>query len=396
MRHWKIKIAMLVVMAGTFQVARAQVESQPAPQLVQSTRAPAGAGSVLSVAGRITKGATKKEKVTYLGTVTSAAPAALREQLKLPRGAGLVVDSVEAKSAADAAGIKQHDVLERLNDQLLVNTEQFTALLRTMKSGDEVTLAIIHQGERRTLKAKLGEKEIDGGAGEMNLNILTAPDMAAGVDWVILNAAQPGMAAWEGPKAMALPGRALTLVRTIDGQQTTDWSDDDVAITLVRSADAGKTTHVRVNDKKTGKTLYDGNPNDAADPFKDQPQLIEKLKQAEEAAAKHPTPLFLDFAKVNGGAGGGGGGGFFPPMAGARGKVMQWQDADHMLVMRVMGTNKPVYLLALSKKDGRTLFDGPVASDEERKSVPVEVSEQLDMLIAKPDLAREFGAQEKK
>jgi hypothetical protein len=394
MKHWKIKIAMLGAMVGTFDVARAQVEPQPLPPLIQSTRAPAGAGGVLNIAGRINKAATKKEKVTYLGTVTSAAPAALREQLKLPRGAGLVVDSVEAKSAAETAGIKQHDVLEKLNDQLLVNTEQFTALLRTMKSGDEVTLAIIHQGERQVVKAKLGEKEIDTGPGEMNLNILTAPDMAAGVDWVILNAAQPGMAAWEGPKAMALPGRALTLVRTIDGQQTTDWSDDDVAITLVRSADAGKTTHVRINEKKTGKTLYDGNPNDAADPFKDQPQLIEKLKQAEEAAAKHPIRLVMD--RGGAGAGGGGGGVMFAAMGGARGKVMQWQDADHMLVMRVLGANKPVYLLALSKKDGRTLFDGPVASDEERKSVPVEISEQLDMLIAKPDLAKEFGAQEKK
>src|SRR5438046_6449950 len=126
----------------------------------------------------------------------------------------------------------------------------------------------------------------------MNLNLLTAPDLAAGkLDWVILNTAQPGMATWDGPKAMALPGRALTLVRMVNGEQTTDWSDDDVAITLVRSADTGKNAHVRINDKKTGKTLYDGNPNDVADPFKDQPQLIEKLKQAEEAAAKRPTPL---------------------------------------------------------------------------------------------------------
>jgi hypothetical protein len=393
MKHWKIKIAMLGVMAGTFQVARAQVEPQPLPPLPQSARA--GAGSVINFVGRINEAATKKEKATYLGTVTSGAPAALREQLKLPRGAGLVVDSVEAKSPAEVAGIKQHDVLEKLNDQLLVNTEQFTALLRTMKSGDEVTLAIIHQGERKTVKAKLGEKEIDVGAGV--INILGAPDAAAGnLDWVVLNTMQPTIAApWGGGQAMTLPGgRALTLVRTIDGQQTTEWSDDDVAVTLVRSADAGKTTHVRINDKKTGKTLYDGNPNDAADPFKDQPQLIEKLKQAEEAATKQPIRLLMD----RGGAGavGGGGGVMFGAISGARGKVMQWQDADHMLVMRVTGTNKPVYLLALSKKDGRTLFDGPVASDEERKSVPVEVSEQLDMLIAKPDLAKEFGAQEKK
>src|SRR6266536_5454219 len=156
MKHWKIRIAMLGVMAGTFHVVRAQVAPQPVP-LLQSTRAPAGAGGSVAVAGRINQAATKMEKVTYLGTVTSAAPAALREQLKLPRGAGLVVDSVEVKSPAEAAGIKQHDVLEKLNDQLLVNSEQLTALLRSMKSGDDVTLAIIHQGEHRAVKAKLGE-----------------------------------------------------------------------------------------------------------------------------------------------------------------------------------------------------------------------------------------------
>jgi hypothetical protein len=78
-----------------------------------------------------------------------------------------------------------------------------------------------------------------------------------------------------------------------------------------------------------------------------------------------------------------------------RGKVSQWQDGDHIFMMRVMG-NKPIYLLALSKKDGRTLYDGPVMTDEQRKSIPAEVSEQFELLLAHPDQIKEFGAADAK
>jgi hypothetical protein len=57
---------------------------------------------------------------------------------------------------------------------------------------------------------------------------------------------------------------------------------------------------------------------------------------------------------------------------------------------------QPIYLLALSKKDGRTLYDGPVMTDEQRKGVPAEVAEQFEMVAGRPDLAKEFGAAEPK
>jgi hypothetical protein len=57
-----------------------------------------------------------------------------------------------------------------------------------------------------------------------------------------------------------------------------------------------------------------------------------------------------------------------------------------------MAGRSPSYLLALSKKDGHTVFDGPVASDEDRRSVPAEVAEQFQMLCGQPEMAQELGA----
>jgi hypothetical protein len=79
-------------------------------------------------------------------------------------------------------------------------------------------------------------------------------------------------------------------------------------------------------------------------------------------------------------------------IAGDQGKVVRWQDDDHVLILR-RADKKPLYLLALSKKDGRILYDGPVMTDDQRKNVPDEVSEQFEMLLAHPELAREFGAE---
>jgi hypothetical protein len=46
----------------------------------------------------------RTEKGAYLGVSTTPAPQVLRQQLSLPRGVGLVVDSVAPKSPAEQAG----------------------------------------------------------------------------------------------------------------------------------------------------------------------------------------------------------------------------------------------------------------------------------------------------
>jgi len=102
----------------------------------------------------------KPVKGAWLGLTASKPPAALRHQLKLPDGTGLVVDFVQPKSPADQAGIKQYDLLTRLNEQVLVNPEQLAVLVRTFKPNDEIKLAFFREGDQRTQSVTLAETNL--------------------------------------------------------------------------------------------------------------------------------------------------------------------------------------------------------------------------------------------
>ena len=104
-----------------------------------------------------TKG--QRERVAFLGLTTSAADATLRDQLRLPRGVGLVVNGVEANSPAAAAGVQAHDVLTKVDDQWAVNEPQLGVLVRMHKAGEAITLSVVRHGEVQQLKATLTEHE---------------------------------------------------------------------------------------------------------------------------------------------------------------------------------------------------------------------------------------------
>jgi hypothetical protein len=102
----------------------------------------------------------KLEKVAFMGVTTSTASEALRTQVGLPKGIGLVVDYVEANSPADKGGIQVHDVLHKLNDQLLVSPQQLAILVRLYKPQDKVSLTVVRGGKTVQFDAVLGEKEL--------------------------------------------------------------------------------------------------------------------------------------------------------------------------------------------------------------------------------------------
>jgi hypothetical protein len=88
-----------------------------------------------------------------LGLRLSRASAVLRQQLALDRGAGLVVDDVAPSSPSHRAGFRQHDVLVKLDDQLLVLPEQFNALLEAT-AGGACTCHVLRAG--RIVEVPLG------------------------------------------------------------------------------------------------------------------------------------------------------------------------------------------------------------------------------------------------
>jgi membrane-associated protease RseP (regulator of RpoE activity) len=105
-------------------------------------------------------GAPASQKAGFLGVAVSRAEETVREQLKLRTGAGLTVQEVVADSPADKAGLKKHDILEKLDDQLLVNEAQLVSLVRGRQAGDKVSLGIIRQGQPQSVEVTLGEQEV--------------------------------------------------------------------------------------------------------------------------------------------------------------------------------------------------------------------------------------------
>jgi hypothetical protein len=94
------------------------------------------------------------EKVAFLGVSTGPVSPTLAAQLGLTPGAGLVVNQIVP--ASPAAGVLQvHDVLVKLDDQLLIEMNQLAVLVRSHKEGDEVTVTYLRGGKQATAKVKL-------------------------------------------------------------------------------------------------------------------------------------------------------------------------------------------------------------------------------------------------
>jgi hypothetical protein len=97
----------------------------------------------------------KTEKGAFLGVSTSPAPLALLKQLKIKTG--LVIDAIVPGSPADTAGLKPQDIIQKLDDQILLNASQLEGLIRIHNAGDSVTLSLLHEGDHTTATAKLVE-----------------------------------------------------------------------------------------------------------------------------------------------------------------------------------------------------------------------------------------------
>lgn len=83
----------------------------------------------------------------YLGLATDARPEG-----------GLIVTKVGASTPAEQAGLKEGDVIHKLNGEPLAKREDLQALLKEMSAGDEVTFELERGGKNETLTFNLGER----------------------------------------------------------------------------------------------------------------------------------------------------------------------------------------------------------------------------------------------
>jgi Do/DeqQ family serine protease len=136
--------------------------------IVSGNSGPGGEGGFLGIgfaipsntAKHVMEDLIKTGKVSrgYLGVSIKSLNEAFAKQFKVPDTSGALVDEVTAGGPADKAGIKNGDVIRKLNGRTLQDSEQLIASVTDMNPGTEVTLDILRDSKPMTIHLTLGER----------------------------------------------------------------------------------------------------------------------------------------------------------------------------------------------------------------------------------------------
>ncbi len=165
-------IAGAILLASSVLFAQSTPEAAPPPPAPRPMAGDAGAHAMILgeqgstgapksrfFARHMGPGPQEMENVTFLGVETETVSPTLVAQLNLPDNAGLVVRHVVPESAA--AGVLQpHDILLKLDDQILIDQHQLAVLIRNHKDGDQVTLTYMRGGKSATASVKLTKHQV--------------------------------------------------------------------------------------------------------------------------------------------------------------------------------------------------------------------------------------------
>ena len=383
MKHWQY---MVIAAAAGMLLAppAAGAEPQPATQggwMVVTS--PEGSATVWSSASGSGPGATMtveigpapqdapRTKVTYLGVATSPVAEPLAGQLKLPKGVGLVVDFVDPKGPAAAAGIRLLDVLTRLDDQILISTEQLTVLVRMRKPEEKAAVTFLRDGKEEKAAVAFGENELPAG-GE-------GGDLGGAMD------------PWQNVPARFRPLLARANVRAAQAfnSGSASLSDGEHSLTLTMT---GGEKRLLAKDM-AGKVLFDGPVTTDQQRKAVPPEILKKLDTMGRSlrlevrgagggaaammmqAGQGDAAIAIGNVRVAAGLGDAN----IPPGMFAlggfpSGSKETYSDDEHTLILvRHSGVK---YLRAVDK-NGASVFQGPVQTAEQRKAVPPEILKKL-------------------
>jgi hypothetical protein len=205
-----------------------------------------------------------------LGIDVAPPEAALRAQLALDEGTGLVVTSAPEESAGAKAGIKAHDVLIEMNDQTVGDADNFkerldaadgkTVVLRLLRAGKTLRLEATPKNPNVSMAKLLFHFGNDAASEEhyrIGVTLSEADDtlrtqlrLAAGEGLVVTEVVADGAAAEVGIQThdvlIVLDGRRLTTVEAINAQ-IQEIKDKSVDLRLLR---AGKEMTIPITPRK--------------------------------------------------------------------------------------------------------------------------------------------------
>jgi membrane-associated protease RseP (regulator of RpoE activity) len=139
--------------------------------------------------------------VTYLGVATIELPREVSAQVPLPQETGLLIGAVAPGSPAEKAGLKESDVLSKLDDQILITPRQLAVLIANHKEGDPVKVTFYRKGLATEVSAILGKHEAPAP--------VSAPNPLARITRHLLKVSQDGKILMD-PASGLPPGLALS------------------------------------------------------------------------------------------------------------------------------------------------------------------------------------------
>jgi hypothetical protein len=285
----------VVALLVPFTSARCADEIAPANESKKELRVLASPEKGRRVMGQMDSNSrekVEKETVAFLGVSTAPVSATIRAQLGLPRGTGLAVNHIVPKSAAVGV-LEPHDILLKMDDQILIEVRQLSVLIRNHKVGDEVVLTYLRGGQKATAKVKLGKTEETktaefgyttvpfgaAGAGGSRFELFApSPDPdRAHVDHLLglIQRAPKGEPFRIQIDRNAGPGFRAMAVNT--GNSNLVFSDDQGSLELTTS-DGAKTLVAKTAD---GKELFSGPVSSAEERAKLPAGVRERLEQLE-------------------------------------------------------------------------------------------------------------------
>ncbi len=103
----------------------------------------------LAASGHVSRG--------YMGVGIQPVDQDIAEAFGVEQPGGALVTSVEPKSPAATAGLKQGDIIRELNGEAIDDPRKLSLKVAEHAPGSEVQLAVLRDGKARTLAVKLGE-----------------------------------------------------------------------------------------------------------------------------------------------------------------------------------------------------------------------------------------------
>jgi Do/DeqQ family serine protease len=136
--------------------------------ILSGNSGPGGEGSFIGIgfaipsntAKHVMEDLIKTGKVSrgYLGVIIGALDGDLAKQFKVPDTSGALVQDVTSGGPAEKAGLKNGDVIRKINGQTVEGSSQLTTMVTDLNPGTEVKLDIIRDGQPMTIRVTLGER----------------------------------------------------------------------------------------------------------------------------------------------------------------------------------------------------------------------------------------------